>query len=253
MHKFVDICSIRFPLIDYNKTIGLFEKWINQGKSRHVCITNVHTLVTALKDKEFKNIVDCADLITIDGQPLRWYAKLIRGVHIKDRITGPELMLKSIEFGNNKRWCHFLLGGTEEVLWKLRKNLIEKFEGINIVGTYSPPFRTLTKEEDAALVERINKAHPDFLWVGLGAPKQEKWISNHLSRIHVPIQIGVGAAFDFHSGNIKRAPEFLQRIGLEWLYRIYRDLKLYKKYLQTNPIFMLIFIRDFIKIKVFQK
>ncbi|MHC4215969.1 MAG: WecB/TagA/CpsF family glycosyltransferase [Planctomycetota bacterium] len=253
MKKHVEICNIRFPLLDYEKAISVFERWIEGGRPHQVCVANVHTVTMCERDKEFWNITKCADMITMDGHPLRWYANLIHGTSIKDRITGSGLMVKSIENGVKKGWCHFFLGSTEEVLRDLEDRISDKYNGVRIVGMHSPPFRQLTKEEDEALVNMINNAKPDFLWVALGAPKQEKWIYEHLDRIHVPIQIGVGAAFDFHAGRIKRAPEFMQRLGLEWLYRVYRDPRLWKRYLTTNPVFMYIFVRDFIKVRLLRR
>jgi N-acetylglucosaminyldiphosphoundecaprenol N-acetyl-beta-D-mannosaminyltransferase len=192
-------------------------------------------------------------MITMDGHPLRWYANLIHGTRVQDRITGSGLMAKSIENGASKGWRHFFLGSTEEVLQRLRSNFKTKYPEIRIVGTYSPPFRAMSKEEDDVLVDRINRADPHFLWVGLGAPKQEKWIYEHVEKVHVPIQIGVGAAFDFHAGTVRRASEYVQKVGLEWLYRLYRDPRLWKRYATTNPPFMAMFLRDFIKIRLLKK
>jgi N-acetylglucosaminyldiphosphoundecaprenol N-acetyl-beta-D-mannosaminyltransferase len=250
MNTYANICGFEFPKLDYGETIQLFEKWIEQGQSRQVCITNVHSIVTALFNKGFQKILHHSDLLTMDGQPLRWYANLIYGLRVKDRITGAELLAKTIAHGLERQWRHFFLGSTQEVLCKLQRRLEEKYPGLKVVGAHAPPFRPLTRDEDDALVTEINDSMPDFLWVGLGAPKQEKWIFDHLDRVHVPVQAGVGAAFDFHSGNIKRAPLSLQKAGLEWLYRIYRDPRLWKRYLSTNPVFLGLFIRDYIKVRL---
>ena len=123
-----------------------------------------------------------------------------------------------------------------------------RFPGVDIVGWQSPPFRPLSAEEDEKLVALINQYQPDFLWVGLGAPKQEKWIAAHLANIHVPVQIGVGAAFDFHSGHIRRAPVWMQKSGLEWLYRMLQDRRLIKRYCSTNPVFLALFLWDFVAV-----
>jgi N-acetylglucosaminyldiphosphoundecaprenol N-acetyl-beta-D-mannosaminyltransferase len=128
----------------------------------------------------------------------------------------------------------------------------QAYPGVEIVGWHSPPFRTLTAEEDKQQVDIINAANPDFLWVGLGAPKQEKWIAAHLDRIHVPVQLGVGAAFNFHSGHIKRAPQWMQSYGLEWLYRVMNETRLIKRYLATNPVFLFLFVRDLLLIRFFR-
>jgi len=120
---------------------------------------------------------------------------------------------------------------------------------VNIVGWHSPPFRPLSLEEDEQLVALINEHQPDFLWVGLGAPKQEKWIAAHLAKVNAPVQVGVGAAFDFHSGHVRRAPVWMQKSGLEWLYRMLQDRRLIKRYCATNPVFLALFLRDFVVVR----
>jgi len=155
-------------------------------------------------------------------------------------------MLRCLDQGRSHGWKHFFLGGKEEVLTDLVSAMQSRFPGVDIVGWHSPPFRPLSDEEDAQLVELINQHQPDFLWVGLGAPKQEKWIAAHLAKIKAPVQIGVGAAFDFHSGHVLRAPLWMQKSGLEWLYRMLQDRRLIKRYCATNPVFLALFFRDFI-------
>jgi N-acetylglucosaminyldiphosphoundecaprenol N-acetyl-beta-D-mannosaminyltransferase len=159
-------------------------------------------------------------------------------------------MLKCLEHGQALGWRHFFLGGREQVLEDLANKMRGQFPQANIVGWHSPPFRPLSAEEDQQLVDLINAAKPDFLWVGLGAPKQEKWIAAHLDKIHVPVQLGVGAAFDFHSGHIKRAPVWMQKNGLEWLYRMLKDKRLIKRYFSTNPVFLLHFVKDLLLVRL---
>jgi len=186
----------------------------------------------------------------MDGLPLVWYAQAVHRAKIKERVCGPELMLRCLDQGRTQGWKHFFLGGQEAVLTDLVSAMQSRFPGVAIVGWHSPPFRSLTTEEDEQLVALINQHQPDFLWVGLGAPKQEKWIATHLSRIPIPVQIGVGAAFDFHSGHVKRAPVWMQKSGLEWLFRILQDRRLIKRYCSTNPVFLALFLRDFIVVNL---
>lgn len=250
--KSVDILGIRFPILDYDLTLTLFQDWVNSGQSHQVCLANVHTAVTSLSDAELRDISNNS-LATMDGTPLVWYGRLVHQADIKARVCGPELMLKCLQHGQEMGWRHFFLGGKDDVLADLVANIRHLYPAAELVGAYSPPFRTLSDEEDQKLVDFINDAKPDFLWVGLGAPKQEKWIAAHLDRVHVPVQIGVGAAFDFHSGRIKRAPLWMQKVGMEWLYRMLKDPRLVKRYLATNPVFMMYFARDFLRVRLFKR
>ncbi|PKD39397.1 glycosyltransferase [Methylomonas sp. Kb3] len=250
--KSVDIFGIRFPILDYELTLQLFQEWIASGQAHQVCIANVHTTVACLTDHELRDISNNA-LSTMDGLPLVWYAKLVHQAPIKTRVCGPDLMLKCLDHGQQLGWRHFFLGGKDEVLADLVANIRKRYPQAELVGWLSPPFRPLSAEEDQQLVDLINAARPDFLWVGLGAPKQEKWIAAHLDRVHVPVQLGVGAAFDFHSGHIKRAPLWMQKSGLEWCYRMAKDRRLVKRYFSTNPVFLLRFAWDFLQIRVLKR
>ncbi len=248
----VDILGIEFPVIDYQYCLTLFGQWTGLREPHQVCIANVHTVVTSLTDKELRDI-NAHSLMTMDGLPLVWYARAVHGAKIKERVCGPELMLRCLDKGRALGWRHFFLGGKEVVLVDLVNAMRSRYPGVEITGWHSPPFRPLSTEEDHQLVALINQSQPDFLWVGLGAPKQEKWIAAHLVNIQVPVQIGVGAAFDFHSGHVQRAPLWMQKWGLEWLFRMLQDRRLIKRYFTTNPIFLGLFLRDFIIVKFRKK
>jgi N-acetylglucosaminyldiphosphoundecaprenol N-acetyl-beta-D-mannosaminyltransferase len=252
LNKTVNLLGINLPILDYETALAIFQDWIATKEAHQVCIANVHTMVSCLRDAELKTITQNA-LTTMDGLPLVWYANLVHKVGIKTRVSGPDLMLKCLDNGRDAAWKHFFLGGTPQALNDLHTLMQSLYPGVQIVGIESPPFRSLSTEEDQRLVTLINDANPDFLWVGLGAPKQEKWIASHLDRIHAPVQIGVGAAFDFHSGHKKRAPNWMQKSGLEWLYRIIKDRRLIKRYLSTNPIFLFLLIRDLLFIRLLKK
>lgn len=246
----LDIGGIPFPRLDYALALQTFNQWIDQGAAQQVCIVNVHTLITARRDPKFGEVMCNAAMNTMDGQPLRWYANLVHGAALTDRVCGPELMLRALDEGRDKGWRHYLLGGREEVLAMLRERLNERFPGVQVVGAESPPFRPLTVEEDAAMIDRINASGADVLWVGLGAPKQELWIADRLGRLQTPVNVGVGAAFDFHAGNIARAPGWMQRCGLEWVYRLLNDTRLWRRYLSTNPPFVWLLLRDWFRARV---
>ncbi len=248
----LDILGIKFSIVDYDKTLEIFKEWVDIKAVRQVCFVNVHTLVSSLSDMELRTIYNNA-WSTMDGLPLVWYANRILGAHLENRVSGPDLMLKCLDQGRSWGWKHFFLGGTQQVVDHLAGNMQMRFPGINIAGWHSPPFRPLSSLEDQQLVDLINTANPDFLWVGLGAPKQEKWIAAHLDRIHTPIQLGVGAAFDFHSGHVSRAPLWMQKNGLEWLYRMLKDRRLINRYLTTNTVFMLLFARDYFFIRLLKR
>ncbi|QWF69484.1 WecB/TagA/CpsF family glycosyltransferase [Methylomonas paludis] len=250
--KTVQVLGISFQLLDYEKILKLFADWIPAKTAHQVCLANVHTLVTSLKDKQLRAINDQA-LTAMDGTPLVWYANLIHNAGIAGRLSGPDLMLECLDKGRSRAWKHYFLGAKPQVLSQLTLAMRQQFPGVEIVGEYAPPFRELSAAEDQQLVADINAAQPDFLWVALGAPKQEKWIAEHLSRIQAPIQIGVGAAFDFLSGHKPRAPLALQKFGLEWLYRLLHDRRLLKRYVQTNPVFIWLFVKHWLARKVFDR
>ena len=243
----INILGLNFPILDYQHSLDLFKKWIASREPHQVCIANVHTVVTSLTDKKLRDINNHS-LITMDGLPLAWYARAVHRAKIKERVCGPELMLRCLDEGRPLGWKHFFLGGKQDVLTDLVNAMQSRFPGVDIVGWHSPPFRPLSSEEDEQLITLINQHQPDFLWVGLGAPKQEKWIAAHLANIHVPVQVGVGAAFDFHSGHVRRAPVWMQKSGLEWLYRMLQDRRLIKRYCSTNPVFLALFLRDFVAV-----
>jgi N-acetylglucosaminyldiphosphoundecaprenol N-acetyl-beta-D-mannosaminyltransferase len=160
------------------------------------------------------------------------------------RVYGPDLMLAVLGRAAERGWSSFFYGGAEGTPELLASRLQERFPGLRIAGTYSPPFRPVTAEEDEAIVARINDARPDLVWVGLSTPKQERWMDAHVGRLAAPAMLGVGAAFDIHAGNLRQAPRWMQRNGLEWLYRLYREpRRLWRRYLRNNPAFVLAVMR----------
>jgi len=250
----VHIGGVPFPVIDYNDAIDVFQGWVTERTASHqVCIVNVHTLVSAMREPAFRLIMQEAGMNTMDGQPLKWYANAVCQAGMNERVCGPELMLRCIEQGIDKNWRHYFLGGRPEVLEKLESNIQARFPGVQVVGSYSPPFRPMTEVEEAEIVSRINESAVDILWVGLGAPRQEQWIYRNLHRLTVPVCVGVGAAFDFHAGSVTRAPLWMQSSGLEWLYRVFADPRLFRRYLDTNPTFLWILIRDWVRVQVFRR
>lgn len=236
------IMGVNISVTDMDKTLELIDKNLSEWKGKYICVSNVHTTVTASEDRDYREIQNNAVIALPDGGPLSKYSR-DQGFASARRVTGPDLMKKVLEMSGETGWTHYFYGSTEETLKKLSEVLKERYPNTKIAGMMSPPFRRLTVEEDKKIVEEINALKPDFVWVGLGAPKQEIWMSAHEDVVK-SLMIGVGAAFDYESGNIKRAPQWMQRNNLEWLYRLMQDpVRLFKRYLYTNVKYIIWTIR----------
>ncbi|GIW26208.1 WecB/TagA/CpsF family glycosyltransferase [Meiothermus sp.] len=229
----VGISAINIPM-----ALEILDAWIRQRHHTYVCVTGVHGVMESQADPELRKIHNQAGLVTPDGMPMVWLSRLAGHKHV-DRVYGPDLMLAVCQASLQKGYRHFFYGGNEGVPELLRDKLQEKFPGLQVVGTYSPPFRPLTPEEDAAIVARINAARPDIVWVGLSTPKQERWMAAHLGKVQAPVMVGVGAAFDFHAGLKPQAPRWMQQSGMEWFFRMVTEPKrLARRYLHNNPRFV---------------
>ena len=214
------------------------DAWIAQRHPNYICVTGVHGVMESQQDEDLRQIHNHAGMVVPDGMPLVWLGKLHGHSHMT-RVYGPDLMLALCERSVERGYRHYLYGGAEGVPELLAERLRQRFPGIQIVGTYSPPFRPLTPEEDETIVQRINQSHPDIVWVGLSTPKQERWMAAHVGRVSAPVLIGVGAAFDFHAGLKPQAPRWMQRSGLEWFFRLLTEpRRLWRRYLINNPKFV---------------
>lgn len=218
------ILRIGFDLIAYNVVMETIERWRANGESHYITITNPHSVILCHRDEQMREATAGAGLTLPDGVGIILAAKLLGYPH-RGRVTGPTLMLKLCDWGRAKGLKHFFYGGSPDVAETLTEKLKRSYPGLTVAGTYHPPFRELTPVEDAEIVRQINDTEPDIVWVGLGAPKQEKWMAEHLGRIQATAMIGVGAAFDFHSGNVKWTPAWARRFGLEWAYRLIQNPK----------------------------
>jgi len=249
--KTVRILGTRFAQINMEDTLRAIEKFITNGRKSQVCITNAYSLVLMQKDTEFKDITNSASLVVADGEPLTWISKLY-GEPIPERVAGPDLVYEFSRRSAKKRYKLFFLGSNSSTLKKMVENLKKIFPSLQIVGAYSPPFKKqFSERENEGMVALINKVKPDVLFVGLGAPKQERWIWEHKDELQVPVSIGVGAAFDFVAGTVKRAPEWMQKCGLEWLFRLYQEpRRLWKRYLIGNTIFIWLVLKEFLKVRI---
>lgn len=224
-------------VIDWDCAVNRIVKWGEAKESKVVCICNSHSVVTARFDSEFKRVVRDADMATPDGAPVAALISILRGAS-QERINGPDLMLKVCREAELKGVSVYFYGGSEVSL-NLLLNVFERsFPKLAVAGYYSPPFRPLSEEEDAKVVDSINKSGAGLVWVGLGCPKQEIWMSAHKNRIQA-VMLGVGAAFDYHSGVIKRAPLWMRKFGLEWFHRLCSEpRRLWRRYLYTNSAFV---------------
>lgn len=232
-----NIMGVNIAAINMEWLLGFTEKNIKNLSGDYMCVSNVHTTVTAYENSEYSTVQNRGIMAIPDGGPLSFIGQK-RGYKNMQRITGPSYMEEIMQCSVKKEYRHFFYGSTEVTLERLRVKLKEKYPEIQIVGICSPPFRPLTSKEDKEIIEQINKANPDFIWVGLGAPKQEKWMAVHQGKVN-GFMIGVGAAFDYLSGNIKRAPKWMQTHSLEWLYRLLQEPKrLFGRYIYTNTKFI---------------
>lgn len=236
----IPVCSIlgvKIATIDMSWLVSYIENNILNLSGDYICVSNVHTTVTAFEDSEYRLIQNGGVMAIPDGGPLSTLGRH-RGYSNMKRTTGPGLMEEIFNVSVTKEYRHFFYGSTPDTLKKLRIQLETKYPDILIVGMYSPPFRQLTDEEETNVINMINTIKPDFIWVGLGAPKQEIWMANHKDKVD-GLMIGVGAGFDYFAKNISRAPSWMQRMNLEWLYRLLQDPKrLFKRYLITNTKFV---------------
>ncbi len=231
------ILGTNINVTNMDDTIAYLTENLEQLKGDYICVSNVHTTVMAYRDKAYRRVQNSAAMALPDGQPLSIVSRR-RGFFEARRVPGPDLMPAILDLSQETGYRHYFYGSTDPTLAALRAALLRRYPKLQIAGMYSPPFRELTKEEDEEIVRRINDSGTDFVWVALGAPKQEWWMYEHRHRIKA-VMLGVGAAFDFTAGTVKRAPMWMQRLCLEWVFRILRDPKrMLPRYLNTNFAFL---------------
>jgi N-acetylglucosaminyldiphosphoundecaprenol N-acetyl-beta-D-mannosaminyltransferase len=230
----VSVCAMNLPIA----TEVILEA-ARERRKGYVCVTGVHGVTEAQNDAEFREILNGSFLNTTDGMPLVWLAKHHVGGSRIERVYGPDLMLEVFEASRDGRIRHFFYGGAPGVAEELKAKLEARFPGVSVVGTYCPPFRPLNAEEDAELSAIVRETKPDLMWIGLSTPKQERFMAHYLPKLDVSVMLGVGAAFDFHSGRVRQAPRWIQRSGFEWLYRLCsQPRRLARRYLINNPLFL---------------
>ncbi len=232
-----EILKTNINVTNMSDTIKYIGGHLDDLRGKYICVSNVHTTVMSYENEEYRKIQNGAAMALPDGAPLSSYSRR-KGYKQAQRVTGPDLMLELFAISKEKGYRHYFYGATEETLQSMKGVLERDYPGIQIAGMYAPPFRALTPQEDAQIVAKINESRPDFIWIGLGAPKQEEWMYQHMGQLQ-GVLIGVGAGFDYLAGYIKRAPRWMQRMSLEWLYRLLQDPKrLWRRYFTSNVKFI---------------
>jgi N-acetylglucosaminyldiphosphoundecaprenol N-acetyl-beta-D-mannosaminyltransferase len=240
-----ELLGVPIAMTDYEQAMDVMDGMVARRERGYVCAVAVHALTVGYKDPEMREALLGSTLTVPDGMPLVWAANLL-GENLPHRVYGPELMRRYSQRCATQGHRVWLYGGRDQGhLVQLALHLRQRHPGIKIVGGHAPPFRPLTAEEEDAVAGQINQAKPDVLWVGIGVPKQEKWMAHMRDRLDVPVMCAVGAAFDFHAGRISQAPNWMQDRGLEWTYRIAQEpRRLLPRYLYYNPRFLLAFARQ---------
>jgi len=254
--RYQNVCILgsRVNIINTKELMTQIERWIEDSSSqcRQIVVTGFHGLWEAHKNPELKKILNSTDLWVPDGIAPVWCARY-RGFSDIQRTPGAEIMKAFFEESNYNEYSSFFYGDTEETLIALKEKVAKKYPGHKIAGALSPPFRPLTQEEDDQVVKMINDANPDVLWVALGTPKQDCWIFEHKKKLNVPVAIGVGAAFRFFSGHVKRAPEWVGKCGFEWIWRVLNEpKKLWKRNLIDVPQFVTLAFLELIGLRKFE-
>ena len=233
-----NILGVDIAAIDMDWLVDFTQKNIKNLSGNYMCVSNVHTTVMAYENKYYCDIQNGGIMAIPDGGPLSSVGRS-RGYNQMARTTGPDYLREILRISKENEYKHYFFGSTQDTLKKLRMKISQEFPGVQITGMYSPPFRSLTNEENLQIVDIINRSAPDFIWVGLGAPKQEQWMAQHQGKVS-GFMVGVGAAFDYFAGNIKRAPMWMQKNNMEWLHRLVQDPKrLFIRYFKTNSKFVL--------------
>jgi N-acetylglucosaminyldiphosphoundecaprenol N-acetyl-beta-D-mannosaminyltransferase len=247
----VNVLGVGVSAINMAEALTRTARALESKEKGYVCVTGVHGVSEAQADPGFRRILNQAFLCTPDGMPLVWVGRL-HGAREMDRVYGPDLMLAIMELSERTGWRHYFYGGANGTAEMLKAKLMARFPKLQITGTYEPPFRPLNAEEQEELQEKVRLARPDVMWIGLSTPKQERFMAEHLEKLEVTLMFGVGAAFDFLAGKVRQAPRWMQRAGLEWLYRLYREpRRLWKRYLKNNPLFVARIFCQFTGLKKF--
>ena len=244
MDKRYNLLGVSVSVTDVDRAYQTITRWIDRRDKQYICVCPVSTIVDCQKDERYKTIVNHAGMVTPDGMPVMWMGRLKGHPDIR-RTYGPDLMRTVCRLGQERGIKHFFYGGTEETNARLVEQLKTEYPAIQIAGSYAPPFLACGELEKEVVLERIRQVRPDILWIGLGSPKQDYWMANHRERLDVPVLVGVGAAFDFLAGVKPQAPPWMQKSGLEWLFRLGSEpRRLWKRYLFGNTVFVFLILKE---------
>jgi len=233
-----NVLNIRVDAIDMERAVRKFCKILRDERKGYVCVAGVHGIMEAQRSRALAEVYAQADLTIPDGMPLVWVGHA-QGYRDMQRVTGPDFMLRIFHQSEYSGTTHYLYGGEAGVADQLREIMCRRFPGARIVGSRTPPFRDLNKSEERELIEEIRFLHPDVIWVGISCPKQELFMYKYLPLLDTKVMVGVGAAFDYHTGRIRDSSEWVKRAGLQWLHRLIQDPKrLWKRHLRNNPVFL---------------
>lgn len=245
----VNILGIGISAITMAQALDQISNWIEQQSLHYVSLCTVHTVMEGQRDPAMRQALKGAGLTAPDGMPLVWLGKWLSGNEV-NRVYGPDLMLALCELSAKQGYSHYFYGGAVGVAGQLAQGLQQRFPGLKVAGICTPPFRSQVCLEEPEIISQINQSKPDIIWVGLGTPKQDLWMAAHRGLLQAPVLIGVGAAFDFHTGRVSQAPLWMQRNGLEWLFRLWQEpRRLWYRYLVYNPLFILLILAQTFKLK----
>lgn len=248
-----NVLGVGVSAFDFESAIATFDRWISDKDPHYVCVTGVHGVIESQADENLRQIHNRAGMVTPDGMPLVWLSRFRGGHRHVERGYGPDLMLAVCRASIEKGWRHFFYGGGDGVAELLAERLQERFPGLQVAGTYTPPFRPLNEAEEAEVAEQVTASKADIFWVGISTPKQERFMAGHVGRLDVSVLVGVGAAFDFHAGLKKQAPRWMQRSGLEWFFRLLTEpRRLWRRFLINNPYFLYLLALQVLGLKKFE-
>ena len=248
----VNVLGVGISVLNLGTARAAIAEALAQGRKGYICVTGVHGVIEAQSDPAFREVLNRAFLCTPDGMPMVWAGK---GAGFKEmgRVYGPDLLAEVAEWTRGSGHTHFLYGGAPGVAEQMRQRLETSYPGLRVVGTFTPPFGPLSPSDEARLIAQVAAAQPDLFWVGLSTPKQEKFMAAYLPRLETKIMVGVGAAFDFYAGRVRQAPRWLQRSGLEWLFRLCMEpRRLWRRYARNNPLFLWLVLCQLTRLKRFR-
>jgi N-acetylglucosaminyldiphosphoundecaprenol N-acetyl-beta-D-mannosaminyltransferase len=237
-HAHADVLGVQVSAVDMERALSLADGWVRGGRPGYVCMTGVHGVMEAQSDPEFRAILNGAVLNAPDGMPMTWVGRT-QGFRQMDRVFGPDFMAALCRHSVDRGFRHFLYGGKPGVAGRLRVALESRFPGICVVGAYTPPFGPLTIDQEEEVCALVREARPHVVWVGLSTPKQERFMAHYAQRLGAPLLVGVGAAFDYHTGQIKDSPRWVKRAGMQWAHRLMQEpRRLGRRYLRNNTAFL---------------